>query len=148
MSNLRILILSFLVLQSCSSVGHIGRDEVKLRSICGIEGFTLAPSEHIVDEIEQPIIVRAVKGKLTNRQGGWPKDWPFPILFEIRKIGEAAIIRARADDDGNFEIPAVPEGRYCFKATVEGWQSVMGIIKVDRRASPKKSIYIVMEIAT
>ena len=92
LNNLRILTLCFLILQSCSSLGHVGRNEAASGLFCGTAGFTLAPNEHIVDEIKQPIVVRAVKGNLTNEQGKWPDNWPFPKLFEIRKIGDSAVI--------------------------------------------------------
>jgi hypothetical protein len=76
--NLRILIMSFIALQSCSSLGHFGPIFTAASGLpCGTEGFTLAPNEHIVDAIKQPIVVRAVKGKLTNMQGGWPDNRPF-----------------------------------------------------------------------
>jgi hypothetical protein len=147
--NLRILIMSFIALQSCSSLGHFGPiNTAASGSSCGTLGFTLAPNEHIVDEIKQPIVVRAVKGKLTNEEGGWPDNWPFPKLFEIRKIGDSTVIQARADEEGNFEILSVPEGRYCFKATVEGWQSVIGIVIVSKKARQTKMISLVLEIAT
>jgi len=137
--------MSLLILQSCSFLGQVGREESRPGYSCGIEGFTRSSDEHIVDEIKQLIVVRAVKGKITNEQGGWPINWP--ILFEIRRIGRAAkTIQAYADGDGYFEIPQVAEGRYCFKATVDGWQSVIGIIKVDEFANSKNSIHIIMKI--
>jgi len=30
----------------------------------------------------------------------------------------------------------VPPGEYCFKATVDGWQSVVGVIVVTKSADP------------
>jgi hypothetical protein len=93
--------------------------------------------------MEQPIIVRNVRGKVTNEIERWPKNCT--ILFEIRRIGNGAkTIQAYADGEGNFEIPSVAKGRYCFRATVEGWRSVIGMIKVDGRADPIKTILIVM----
>lgn len=145
MNNSRVLILGLLVLQSCSSVGNVGRDELKPGVICGIEGFTVFPSEHKTVGIEKPFIVRAVKGKLMNTFGEWPKDPPFPTLFEIRRMGGTAIIQASIDGEGNFKLPSVPEGQYCFKATAYLWESVMGIIIVSKKASHKKSIQIIME---
>lgn len=145
MNNIRIVIIGLLVLGSCSSVGYTKLDEVERRSVCGFEGFTVFPSEHKTVEIEQPFIVRAVKGRLTNTLGVWPEDPPFPTLFEIRRMGETAVIQAHVDGEGNFKIPSVPEGQYCFKATAYLWESVMGIIIVSKRAGHKKSIQIGME---
>lgn len=145
MNDLRALILGLIVLQSCSFVGRDEREEIRPIRICGIKGFTELASEHITNEIRQPIVVRSVKGKITNEQGGWPEG--ISVLFEIRRTGEAAeIIQAIGHGEGHIEIPGVPEGTYCFKATAGGWRSVMGIIKVDKRADPKKTILIVMDI--
>lgn len=145
MKNAIILFLSILILQACASVRQVEHEDLRPGLICGIEGFTISPIEHIVDEIKRPILVRAVKGKITNEQGGWPKDTS--ILFEIRELrGGGGTIKTYADGEGFFCIPGVAEGRYCFKATVVGWQSVIGIIQVDRRTKAKKSILIVMNI--
>jgi hypothetical protein len=129
-------ILCLFFLQSCS------HEEIPV-SICPFFEFTLAKPEHIIEEVEQPIVVCAIKGMVTNDVGGWPDKTR--ILFEIRRIGQRAKpIQAYGDGEGNFEIPHVPKGNYCFKATVDGWRSVMGIIKVTRRADPRKMIRIVM----
>jgi hypothetical protein len=133
---MRILGACLLILQSCS----ISRSPM---AVCTTEGFTLSPIEHIVEQAEKPFVVSRVKGQLISEGGDWPPDWP--ILFEIRRIGKAAeTVRVHADGKGYFEIPGVAEGRYCFKATVTGWRSVIGIIHVDKHADPEKSIRIVM----
>jgi hypothetical protein len=112
---------------------------------CGIAGFTPSPLEHIVDEIERPFFVCAVKGRLRSEGGDWPTEWP--ILFEIRRTGKAAkTMRTYADPEGYFEIPGVAEGLYCFKATVSGWRSVMGQIKVSKKAGPQNTISIIMKV--
>lgn len=133
-----VIFLCMLIFPSCS---HDKRP-IDI-SVCRLGNFTLALDEHIIEKIEKPIVVSSVKGKITNEVGGWPDNTR--ILFEIRRIGKAAkTIQAIADGDGNFEMPHVAKGYYCFKATVDGWRSVMGIIKVDRRADPTKAISIVM----
>ncbi len=112
---------------------------------CGIEGFTLAIDEYLVDEIKTPFVVRKIVGKITNDQGGWPKG--LPILLEVRKGGKDMEVRkVYADKNGNFYMKTIPEGRYCFKATVMGWQSQMGIIIIDMRADPDKKVFIKMRL--
>lgn len=131
-----LLVLCCLFLQFCS------QEKITV-SLCSISEFAQADSEGFIEQMEQPIVVRNVRGKITNEIEGWPPNCK--IMFELRKIGNGAkTIRAYADGEGNFEIPRIPKGHYCFKATVGGWRSVMGIIKVDRRADPKKTILIVM----
>ena len=144
MDKARVLIVSLLLLQCACFTRQARQEEIRPGFICGIEGFTLSSIEHIVDEINQKILVRTVEGKIISEGGPWPKECQ--ILFEIRKThGPTETIEGYADNEGNFEIPEVPEGTYCFKVTVEGWRSVMGIITVDKKA-PKNSIRIVMRM--
>jgi hypothetical protein len=133
-----VLIICCLFLQSCS------HDTIAV-SLCSIHDFAQADSEGFIEQLEQPIIVRNIKGRIANTTGGWPDK--SKILIELRRIGDGAkTIQAHADCEGNFEIPLVAKGHYCFKVTVAGWRSVMGIIKVDRRADPAKTILIVMSL--
>jgi len=55
-------------------------------------------------------------------------------------------MRAFADAEGYFEITGVAEGLYCFKATVSGWRSVTGQIRVDKKAGPQNTISIIMKM--
>ncbi len=131
-----VLVICCLFLPSCS------HDTIAV-SLCSIHDFAPADSEGFIEQMEQPIVVRNIKGKITNTTGGWPDKTR--ILIELRRIGDGAkTIQAYADCEGNFEIPRVAKGHYCFKVTVAGWRSVMGIIKVDRRADPAKTILIVV----
>lgn len=111
-----------------------------------MDGFTLSPSEHIIDEITEPFVVREVKGRIDNVAGpGWWKDRL--VLFEIRGIRkDTEIHKVYADENGNFAMKDITEGRYCFKATVDGWQSVVGIIVVGLKADPTNKITFVMNL--
>ncbi len=130
------LALCCLLLQFCA------HDKIPV-SVCSTEYFTRAKPENFMVEMEQPIIVRNVRGKITNTVGGWPKE--SIILFELRRIENGTkTIQAYADAEGNFEVPHIAKGWYCFKATVDGWRSVKGIIRVDKWADPNKRIFIVM----
>jgi len=114
-------------------------------SLCGLEGFYESPLEHIIVEIKQPFIVRKVKGKIGIVDNHpWPKD--IRVLFEIRGLPrDGRIKKAYADGNGKFVIKNIPEGQYCFKATAEGWQTVMGTIIVNKKASRKSKIVFDME---
>lgn len=112
---------------------------------CGLEGFAKAIDEHIIDEIEKPFRVHKIAGRIMNDTGGWPSG--LPILFEIRETKKGAKVRrVYADRDGNFNMKKVKEGRYCFKATVMGWQSQMGIIFVDNKAVRQNRILLKLNI--
>jgi hypothetical protein len=110
---------------------------------CGLEGFTQAAAEHIINEIKQPCIVKNIRGKILNATGhGWTKN--VRVLFEIRRTEGGNIIKTYADDKGNFKMKDIPEGQYFFKATVLGWQSVMGVIIVNKSANPNSQIVFKM----
>jgi hypothetical protein len=114
---------------------------------CDLNDFTPA-EEHIIDEIKQPFIVRTISGQILDEigEGEWVEDWP---LFEIRAIGKAKkILSTHADRVGAFVIASVPEGQYCFKATMRGWNSVMGVIIVSKKADPKNRIVLQMNLGT
>jgi hypothetical protein len=110
---------------------------------CETEWFTAAIDEHITNQNTKPFVVRRIQGRITDTEGRaiWYKDLPLP-LFEIRAFGvkDARTYKAFADKNGYFKIDGIPEGRYCFKTMLMGWQSEMGIIIVRKRADPKSSI--------
>lgn len=141
------LLISMSLLQ-CSS--HTPEQEHLITSSrylnCGLEGFTLANPEHIVNEIKEPFVVSEIKGRIINEAGGgWPRD--YPVLFEIRGMKKhVKIYKTHADENGNFVMKNIPEGRYCFKATIGGWQSVMGIIIVNKKADPKSNLVFEMRL--
>jgi hypothetical protein len=110
-------------------------------SVCGIDGFTQAVDEHIINEIEPPFVVKEIKGKILNTTGnGWTKV--VRVLFEIREAGHSRIKKTHTDENGDFRIKNISDGRYCFKATVTGWQPVMGIIIVSKQAARKSRSFL------
>jgi hypothetical protein len=48
--------------------------------------------------------------------------------------------QVKADSQGALKVPDVPPGEYCFKATVDGWQSVVGLIVVTQAADPASRV--------
>jgi hypothetical protein len=150
-SELLIFILVILVFNlQCASRYDEYADVKKLNfeqqspiSYCGLEGFTKADPEHIVREINKPFEVCKIKGKIVSEAGDWPKGTD--IIFEIRKTDKKSkIIRIKTDESGILKMRKVEDGVYCFKVTVNGWQSVIGIIIVIQEADPKNEITIEM----
>jgi Carboxypeptidase regulatory-like domain len=106
--------------------------------------FTRSPTEHIINEIPQPFVVRSVVGLITLPYGGEPLTG---VLFEIQGPGtDRKIRRCKTDEHGRFKMGRVPEGTYRFKATSNGFQSEMGTIIVSRKALKTNEIEITMPV--
>lgn len=105
--------------------------------------FTRSPLEHIIHRIDQPFVVRSIRG-MVNRSAG--DKGPLPaVLFEI--LGpDQRIRRVKTQPDGQFKISRVPDGTYQFKATLNGFQSVMGTIVVSSKAPKQNLVKIAMPI--
>ena len=106
--------------------------------------FTKSPTEHIINKIDEPFVVRSVKGIISRQTGATPEPLP-NVLFEIKgPETDQRIRRARTNENGRFKIGHVPDGRYQFKATLNGFQSVMGTITVSGKAAKTGEIKIAM----
>ena len=115
--------------------------QVKAQDIIG--DFTRSPNEHIINEIDQPFVVRSVVGTITVQQDG-----PLAgVLFELQGPGtDRKIRRCKSDGDGRFKIGHVPQGTYRFKATLISFQSEMGTIIVSKKAPKTNEIKILMPV--
>jgi hypothetical protein len=105
------------------------------------KGFTQSPTEHIIVEIDSPFVVRVVRGFIKNPQGyGLPE-----VTFEIRD--ESGRIRGvKTDEMGKFKVSEIAPGTYSFKATKDGFQSVVGKIVVAKKSNHKASIQLTMPL--
>jgi hypothetical protein len=108
--------------------------------------FTRSPTENIINEIDQPFVTRSVTGKITLELGR-PDEPLADVLFEIEGAGsEKKIRRATTDARGRFKIGRAPQGTYKFKATSDGFQSVMGTITISAKARQDAAILIAMQV--
>ena len=123
------------------AITTLGRPQEKAT----VGDFTKSPTEHIINQIEQPFVVRSVAGVISRKQGD---QGPLPdVLFEIQGPGTDRKIRgSRTDEHGRFRIRHVPEGTYKFKATLNGFQSMMGTITVSKKAAKTDEIKIAMPV--
>jgi hypothetical protein len=103
------------------------------------KGFTTKTSFAII-ELETPFSVRQVKGviSLPGRNDPLPN-----VLVEFRDI-DGRIKTTRTDSHGKFRFGNLSEGTYMFKATSDGFQSVIGTVILRRDA--KKSEIIRVEL--
>ncbi len=118
-----------------TSAGHVN---------CFTRGFTEANPEGFVEQVTEPFVVRQIQGKILDSEGNAIWHEVSTPLLEIRAfrlmIGKPQGVYT--DKNGVFKMEGVPDGPYCFKATMDGWRSVIGIIIVSKKADPKKTIIL------
>jgi hypothetical protein len=106
------------------------------------KGFRIAHPESTIVELEQPFRVRVVRGVVRDPSGS-----PLPgTAFEIRDDSSGKVWGAVTDKHGHFAISAVSHGTFSFKATRDGFQSVIGKITVSARASRKSRIRLILPL--
>jgi hypothetical protein len=100
-----------------------------------LQGFTKSPTEGIIKKLDEPFVVRSVSGTVIRSVGD---ESPLEnALVELRGPGESKSIRAiKTDDKGRFHLGQLSPGKYVFKATSLGFQSVVGVVIVSPKASP------------
>lgn len=107
------------------------------------KGFTKSATEHIIVEIETPFVVKSAAGVVTMRD----QEPLEGVLVEIRGPGEAERVRSTTTDSkGRFAMAGLASGRYQFKMTKNGWQSVVGTIVVSPNAKVNARININMPV--
>jgi hypothetical protein len=91
--------------------------------------------------IDHPFTVREVRGTVTFK--GHPGEPLSDVLFEIIGPGQTKVLRhAMSDRKGRFDISHVANDTYRFKATRDGFSSVVGTIAVSRKAEREDQIRI------
>lgn len=136
---MRLLLLCFALVLDISGSGQ------ERRYTCGPEkGFLRSSTEHITVEVEEPFEVRSVAGRITRAVGDLgPLEG---VAFEIRGPGDSEKVQGTLTDrKGNFRLRAI-EGTYRFKATMDGFQSIVGTITVSKRASRSSRIDLAMRV--
>ncbi len=107
-----------------------------------LKGFTKSPTEHIIEKLEETLVVRLVEGSVGSKSLDKPLEG---VLIEIRGPGATETFRsARSDRRGRFRFRQIPDGDYTIKATMNGFRSVVGAISVRRSAKEHKRLRIDM----
>lgn len=105
------------------------------------KGFLKSPTEQIIVEIQQPYRVKSVHGIIRDATGH-----PLPETdFEIRD-SYGRVQGSKTDRFGRFKISNISSGDYIFKATRNGFQSVVGKITVSKKFDTDPSIQLAMPI--
>jgi len=105
------------------------------------KGFKRSATEHIITEIAKPIEMQSVHGVITD-----PAGEPLPDAdFEIRSAS-GRVRGTRSDKSGKFWISGAAAATYRFKATKDGFQSIIGTIVVAKTASKKSAVILAMKL--
>ena len=107
--------------------------------------FTRSPNEHIINEIDEPFVVRSIRGCVFLDRD---QKMPLPgVLFEIQGPGSSKRMRrATTDKSGRFRIPRTPVGTYRFKTTLMSFQSEMGTVIVSKKAPKHAEIRLTVPV--
>jgi hypothetical protein len=104
-----------------------------------LAGFTISPTEHIINTFDSELTVREMKGTIALETNGNPLNG---ALVEIRGPGDRkTVLAGTTSSSGEFLIRNVPAGEYVFKITMGGYQSLMGQLIVDQRTQHPKPIH-------
>ncbi len=104
----------------------------------------MSPTENIIIHLDGPITVSAVQGTIMLSVH---KDALEGVIFEIRGPGSSERVRAaKSDNKGHVEISHVRQGTYTFKATKDGFQSVVGTLIVSKKADRQSTVKIEMPL--
>jgi hypothetical protein len=107
-----------------------------------LSDFTKSAAERGVDTVEDPFRVRSVTGTISTATGDAGRA---NVLFEIEGPGDERTMRhVLTDRNGHFKISHLPDGNYRFKATLYGFQSVIGTIIVSKRNPATNEVKIEM----
>ncbi len=109
-----------------------------------LKGFTISRDEHIINHLDDPFTVREVKG--TAFIAFEKKAPPEGVLFELRGPGDSETIRStKTGRNGNFALRQIRPGKYLFKATSLGFQSMVGVVIVSPKAGRGDTIVLRMK---
>jgi hypothetical protein len=104
-------------------------------------GFTKLEQEQVIVELPKPLHVREVSGTLLAVKGREPVR---KALFEVRDDATGKVKATKTDGEGRFRIKHLKDGKYTFKATRNGYQSVVGVLIVRAKAPESQPLSIEM----
>jgi hypothetical protein len=109
-----------------------------------LRGFTKGSQEHIIDRWPETLVVARLEGEVRARTTNEPLGG---VLFEVRGPADSDQVRGRrTKTNGQFRFGRLKPGQYTFKATRDGFQSLVGHIRVDPRAQKSAKPIIKLDL--
>jgi hypothetical protein len=106
------------------------------------DGFTIEEPQNETIIVSDPYRVRALAGRVLF--GDAPVEG---VNVEVRPIGSRRVLRAKTNDSGTFRITRVPDGKYKFKVTKDGFKALSGTVLLDKNA-PTKALSFELQVGT
>jgi hypothetical protein len=104
-------------------------------------GFTKLEPEQVIVELGKPLHVSQVSGVVLAANNHEPVR---KALFELRDDSTGRVKATKTDGEGRFRMKRIKDGKYTFKATRKGYQSVVGVLIVRAKGPQPESITIDM----
>lgn len=104
-------------------------------------GFTKLQQEQVIVELPKPLHIREVSGTVLAAKGREPVR---KALFELRDDTTGKVKATKTDGEGRFRIKHIKDGKYTFKATRSGYQSVVGILVLREKSPESQPVTIEM----
>ncbi|MBZ5592360.1 MAG: carboxypeptidase-like regulatory domain-containing protein [Acidobacteriia bacterium] len=106
-----------------------------------LKGFTKSPTEHIINRHEALVKIWVFEGTIVDPTGA-----PIPgAIVEVRGPGPNETVKGTVSDKrGRFKFGHLKEGAYAFKITFNGFQSVVGALRIARSAKPDAAFKVAL----
>ena len=101
---------------------------------------------HEVRSHPEVLRLREVRGTVTSEVGPWPEGTR--VIFQMFGPSRRPVVRrATAASDGTFRFDRLPTGDYCFEASADGWDPVVGLLEVSNKNSKEATISLSLPLA-
>jgi hypothetical protein len=118
---------------------------VRTTPVRDADGFTIEQPQTETVVMSNPYIVRKLAGRVEISSDDSPIE---AANVEFLRVGTREVLRARTDSTGSFRMSPVPEGRYKFKVTKDGFKALSGTVIVDKHASGKNDLSFKLDVGT
>jgi hypothetical protein len=107
------------------------------------DGFTIEnPQNETI--VLSDITVRALAGQVRVAYAGDPVEG---VNVEVLLVGGKKVLRRKTDHEGVFAFSGLPDGKYKFKVTKDGFKALSGFIVLDHQGQ-KRSLVFELHVGT